>query len=106
MEKAATGATAIFPIRQQIVSISASQVDPDRPNHLKAGGNEANDEIQNTVVIRSTYTTANGTSERQLICDGDDHTFSKVAEAMVSDHEKVAIHGISLNHNRQQFSID
>jgi hypothetical protein len=89
MDKSATGATAIFPIRQQIISICASPVEQDRPNELDDDVVESNDDIQNTVVIRSTYTTANGTAERQLICDGDDHTFSKVAETMVSEHEKV-----------------
>jgi hypothetical protein len=80
---------SVFPIRQQIISVCETPRNQDQLNCTKENESTESPDILSTVVIRSSYTTPNGTSERQLICEGGDCPISKVADAMVNEHEKV-----------------
>ena len=87
--KLSSQVVTVFPIRQQIISVCESQPDPQRSDPEIDAESTAGPDFSNTVVIRSSYATANGISERQLICDVGECPISKVADAMVNEHEKV-----------------
>ena len=96
MSKSKPEVVSVFPIRQQMISVCETPLDSEPQSQTKNIDSAESSDVLNTVVIRSTYATAQGITERELICEGVDNPISKVADAMVSEHEKV---------NEYQFSL-